>query len=115
MTKEHGVGYQNSKPASSFFSRSCNVLVEQIAQSEVDNLSADGKELWSALKDFLDIRDRSIADALSVTTNEIVNLVAAKREFVLRFDDDEKKALRAISPLDKRGRLFRGKLHSFME
>ena len=57
-------------------------------------------------------------DALSLATNGMVNLIAAKREALLRYsklNDQEKKALRAVSPIDKDNRIFGGRLHEFMD
>ena len=92
----------------------------QAAAEVVTALDADMpqelKERWDILKDFGLVQSQSLEDCIAVSTNMMVNLLLEKREATVqnsKMPDQDKPALKFVTPLDKQHRLFSGKINEY--
>ena len=98
---------------SALFVKASNKIIEDFDRF----VTEDGKQHWSVLKEFMEVRNKSMDDLISVGTNLQLNLLVARREEALKADlsKHESNVLKFAPPVDQHGRLFTGKLEEFKE
>ena len=97
-----------------FFAEACKGILDTDLR---DHVADEGLSRLDVLTDFLDSRALTLNSLALHSSNMQVNLLLAKREEVARSNSDlsesEIMALKFLSPCDKDGRLFSGKLEEF--
>ena len=101
---------------SAVFTKASNSIIEDFGRFVND----EGKERWAVLKEFMEVRSKSMDDLIGLSTNLQLNLLIARREETLKatgtgLSKHESNILKFAPPVDQHGRLFTGKLEEFKE
>jgi hypothetical protein len=95
-----------------FFNEATAKMMKKLGQV----LPPELLEKWKSFKEFVHIQNQSLEDLMSINTNLMINLLLDKRAACVqnaKVSKDIKSALKFISPIDTKSRLFSGKLNDF--
>lgn len=95
-----------------FFTQASSQLVESLD----DDIPEGLRRRWTALMDFMTVQCQSLEDLAAVSTNAMVTMLLEKRFLGLNkanLSQQEKRALKFVSPIDKANRLYSGRLGKF--